>query len=613
MNSESPSHTPVPPVTGWMDVQLPLTPYGLEEPAPVSYVVNRDGRQERFDIQKIENSIRFALQVVGNRDRDLPLSLASSVAVYLNRHQVRSKPQIDRVRSAVDRVLRAMGQERAAAAYEHHRPGKKKGSGSTPHTSQAKSTLPDEFSDAPGIVSELLTGPGNPEMNTMRLAEKVKAVHALEKVYPRDVAKCHLEGLLDLPNVSRFDSLSRVSLFPERLKMAGVETGAPEWRASGSARKIDEVLGQLAGQTEILFRYISNAVHWEAVNLTLAPYVLEYDEATLRDVARVLLMEFAFRCTEHPERYGQVELGLVWNTPAGLTAAQAIGPGGIYTGQEYGYYEDTARRFALAIVAVHRELTEQESIANLPEITVTLPYDMSAPWEAVCGVESAGLSLRLEEQGLWLPFEPDALTAQVCNAHRVALNLHHVGLEATCEDDALAEMDRLMEMAARAHRCMAKYFTTIFDKGEMGSMGLLGKPYRNSSMVNPDSATYWVETTGLLAGVQALLQDAPDAVDSEDEIIARWLVRLQEGCAYWSEAFGLSIQLAPTLEEEVCEQGNGAEGISSQQAHIARPYGSHGSTELVWETDDITQRINAVRELLTHMPEGKVRLMGTRV
>ena len=109
------------PVEGDFDVQLtlPLPPSDL--PEPFTTIIKRDGRQEPFDKNKIADAIFKAAQAIGGQDRNLAMSLASAVSIYLTKRLGGCAPTVDQVHDAVERVLIHMDHVKTALSYVRFR------------------------------------------------------------------------------------------------------------------------------------------------------------------------------------------------------------------------------------------------------------------------------------------------------------------------------------------------------------------------------------------------------------------------------------------------------------------------------------------------------------
>ena len=79
------------------------------------YITKRDGREESFDISKIENAIRKSLLSTG-RDfpESLPSSLAETVASSLSSDKTWS---VEEIQDAAEKTLMAAGEFEAAKNY----------------------------------------------------------------------------------------------------------------------------------------------------------------------------------------------------------------------------------------------------------------------------------------------------------------------------------------------------------------------------------------------------------------------------------------------------------------------------------------------------------------
>lgn len=106
---------------GLFDAQLSLPLPEVAAPEPFPSVIKRDGRREPFDKRKIADAIFKAAQSIGGQDRDLALSLASAVTIYLTKRLGGQPPTVDHVHDAVERVLMQMAHVKTALAYARYR------------------------------------------------------------------------------------------------------------------------------------------------------------------------------------------------------------------------------------------------------------------------------------------------------------------------------------------------------------------------------------------------------------------------------------------------------------------------------------------------------------
>lgn len=109
------------PREGAFDAQLSFPVPHVEAPAPIEWIVKRDGKEAPFEQRKIADAIFKAANAIGGEDHDRAASLASGVTIYLAKHLNGATPTVDQVHDAVERVLIEMGHARTALAYVRYR------------------------------------------------------------------------------------------------------------------------------------------------------------------------------------------------------------------------------------------------------------------------------------------------------------------------------------------------------------------------------------------------------------------------------------------------------------------------------------------------------------
>ncbi|MDZ4858526.1 MAG: anaerobic ribonucleoside-triphosphate reductase [Candidatus Hydrogenedentes bacterium] len=109
------------PREGAYDAQLSFAVPFVAAPAPIAWIVKRDGREVPFEQRKIADAIFKAANTIGGEDHDRAASLASGVVIYLAKHLDGATPTVDQVHDAVERVLLEMGHARTARAYMRYR------------------------------------------------------------------------------------------------------------------------------------------------------------------------------------------------------------------------------------------------------------------------------------------------------------------------------------------------------------------------------------------------------------------------------------------------------------------------------------------------------------
>ncbi len=160
----------------------------------VTKIRKRDGRIVDFDPEKIVNAIFKAAQAVGGRDRVLAEKLAMEVVKIVNERFKGKIPTVEDVQDIVEKVLVENGHYKTAKAYILYREEHRK-------LREIKSLLLDVgnivdtyISQSDWRVRENANAGYSLSGLLWHATGTVMAYYALNYIYPREVAKAHVDG-----------------------------------------------------------------------------------------------------------------------------------------------------------------------------------------------------------------------------------------------------------------------------------------------------------------------------------------------------------------------------------------------------------------------------------
>lgn len=558
---------------GSLDAQLTLSGALAGLPQPIATVVKRDGSMAAFDALKIAGAIERAGLESRELDRDISFSLASAVALYLaSADQNRESTSAEDVQRAVGRVLHEMGYDRTAQCYLRHKERRRWVEGI-----HADAEAPDDernadpeygqhlrvsFDEADRIITDPVNSGSavrsNPEGSNRLLAARVKEEFALSKVFSRTVSEAHARADLFLHDLDAVDRLYSISPSLERLKRFGIETGEAQQR-SFSAKEPDTLAAQVAGQSTALRPYFKGPIAWEGLNFAFAPYAHQFDADGLRDLAKVLLYEFAFRALSDGATSNKSSFSLCWDVPQHMCGVELTGPGGAFTERTCEDYLDTARGLARAVLDVYREMAGEDDRLPAPSLVVHLaPHALERAEQAqfldgVSSIVSAGIpiTVRCEANSPMLPHAGDLMSPVGVQAHRVTLNLPRAALRRRDEKGLFAELDRMLDLALQGHAQKRAFLERLVGKQGSGPLGLLASSRDGCAMVDVSKAGFAVGVIGLNECVHAItgagLHASARAAELGEEIIGH----LRAQCEQWGEGLGMDVPLEPTFERSV--------------------------------------------------------------
>ena len=348
--------------------------------------------------------------------------------------------------------------------------------------------------------------PHGPEATNLTLAENIKKEFALLEVFSQDLADAHMKGDIHLHDLGMVDRPYCSGQSIEYVKKFGLNL--PNALSIAKPAKHPEVLiEQVVKFSAALQGHFSGAIGWDAFNIFLAPYLGDVDDDRMRQLAQILIYEFAQQAVARGGQSIFSDLNLYWEVPDHFVGVPAIGPGGQFTGLNYEDYIDDSQRFVNALFDVYRggDAMGRPFFFPKPEVHMTEKFFKTDGHEeflqkisAVAAEkgntyfvfdrgntakisECCRLSFKLEQSDL-----DDAKTPwkmRYSAMQNVTLNLPRIAYEANQNDSKLFELlTERLELVAKAHIQKREFITHLFNMGKTGPLSLLtmnldGEPY----------------------------------------------------------------------------------------------------------------------------------------
>jgi len=414
--------------------------------------------------------------------------------------------------------------------------------------------------DAEQIICGPHMGPVavDPVATDLILAESVKREFALGHVFSPLVADAHRRGDIHIHDLGFIDRLHTTSLSLEYVKRFGIGFFGSRG-VSRPPKYPDTLLAQMLHFSAALQSYFAGPIVWEAVNVFFAPFVSDLDEAGLRQLAQMIIFEFAHRAAAHGERVPPAEVVICWDVPAILKDIEAVGPGGEYTGRRYGEYALTARQFAWAFLDVFREggVGGISFAAPLPLIRIS-PEFFGAPGHEAFLNHVADVAVRrgnlhvlfdrhrfecIESPEVWQPLH----TAAQC----VTMNLPRAAYRAENEAMLMAELERVVEVVVQAHDEKRAFVERLMAAKSVGPLALLSVKRDGHPFFELDHMAWLVTVTGLNECVQAMTGTEVHASDDALAVGCRIVQRLGAILARHAETRDLDLVLGQDNDRTV--------------------------------------------------------------
>jgi hypothetical protein len=246
----------------------------------------RDGQVVPFEPERLSRSLFAATEALGAPDAFLARELADGVIHFLASETHDEPPTSTQLAELVVKVVRELGHPALAKTYDERRRLQ-------PRAASQKATLPIE------------SPPGDPFKVLAEAARDRLSDYSLNRIYPRDLASAHREGLLQLLDLDVPHEMSGIVLSPNQpLPLDGwelletlvrargvvgsyvgldgpehaiaIREGIPEEMASGFLAVLDRAL-RLTQLRGILNLNAGEAPPW-AAPLTMGPLFQEFQK-----------------------------------------------------------------------------------------------------------------------------------------------------------------------------------------------------------------------------------------------------------------------------------------------------------------------------------------------
>ncbi len=368
--------------------------------------------------------------------------------------------------------------------------------------------------------------PHGPEATNLTLAETIKKEFALLEVFSSDLAHAHMVGDIHLHDLGMVDrpycggqNLEYVKRFGLNLPNA-ISIAKP-------AKHPDVLIEHVIKFSAALQGHFAGAIGWDAVNLFLAPYLRGKNERELKQLAQILIFEFAQQAVARGGQSIFSDLNLYWEIPEHFQEVEAVGPGGKFTGQTYEEYLPESQAFVKALFDVYEEGDAMGRPFFFPKPNVHMTDKF---FEAEGSDEFLEQISRVasEKGNTYFVFDRGntAKISECCRLQfelndddlndakhpwkmrysamqNVTLNLPRIAYEANQNDDKLWEiLTRKIELVAKAHIQKKKFIGKLLDMGKYGPLSLLTMDLDGEQYYRFDKASFLIGMVGLNEMVQ---------------------------------------------------------------------------------------------------------------
>lgn len=368
--------------------------------------------------------------------------------------------------------------------------------------------------------------PHGPEATNLTLAENIKKEFALLEVFTPDIADAHMKGLVHLHDLGMIDRPYCGGQSIEYVKKFGLNL--PNALSIAKPAKHPEVLiEQIIKFSAALQGHFAGAIGWDAFNVFLAPYLCDVDDKRMKQLAQILIYEFAQQAVARGGQSIFSDINLYWETPDHFVGVPAIGPGGEFTGKNYEDYQVEAQRFLNALIDVYMEgdAMGRPFFFPKPEVHITEKFFKTPGHEDFLLKISA---LAAEKGNTYFVFDRGN-TARISECCRLAfklddkdleeakqpwkmrfsamqnatLNLPRIAYMANRNDDELYKnITMCMELAVKAHMQKKEFLKQLLALKNYGPLALLAMNLDGEPYYRIEKSSYLIGMCGLNEMVQ---------------------------------------------------------------------------------------------------------------
>jgi anaerobic ribonucleoside-triphosphate reductase len=415
--------------------------------------------------------------------------------------------------------------------------------------------------------------PHGPEATNLTLSERIKKEFALLEVFGQDLADSHMRGDIHLHDLGMIDRPYCSGQSIEYVKKFGLNL--PNALSIAKPAKHPEVLiEQIIKFSAALQGHFAGAIGWDAFNLFLAPYLEKVDDERMKQLAQILIFEFAQQAVARGGQSIFSDLNLYWEVPDHFVGVPAIGPKGLFTGSNYEDYQEESQRFVSALFDVYMEgdAMGRPFFFPKPNVHMTDKFFKTEGHEEfmhkICSVasekgntyfvfdrgntakisECCRLTFKLDQTDL-----DDAKTPwkmRYSAMQNVTINLPRIAYEAHQDDARLIDILReRIDIVAQAHVQKKEFITKLLAMGKNGPLALLTMELDGEPYYRLHKASFLIGMVGLNEMVQyhtgKQMHESKDATKFGLKVIAE----MKKEAEMLGEQYGIRMPLEQTPAE----------------------------------------------------------------
>ncbi len=353
----------------------------------IKTIVKRDGREVPFDIGRIQKAIFKAAQAVGGSDQVTAWRLAIQVYDHLVK-EGRTRPGVEEVQDAVEKILIENGHAKTAKAYILYRDKRTQIRNAKALLLNIQKTIDEYINQVDWRIKENANIDFSHSGLMLHTASAVIANYVLNNVYTPEIKDAHVHGFFHIHDLGMGTCGYCAGWSLKQLLLEGFN-GPKNKVAAGPAKHFDTALGQMVNFLGTLQNEWAGAMAFNSFDTLLAPYVRK-DKLSYREVKQGI-QQFIFSVNTTSRWGGQspfTNITLDFTIPEHMKK-EAVVWGGKLLDKTYADYQKEVDMINKAFIEVMLEGDHQGRIFSFPIPTYNITRNFN--WES----ENAGLLFKM--------------------------------------------------------------------------------------------------------------------------------------------------------------------------------------------------------------------------
>jgi len=416
----------------------------------------------------------------------------------------------------------------------------------------------------------------NPEAINLSIAENTLKQYALKKIFSKEVAEAHLQGMVHLHDLGYPTRVYCSSHSLEYLKMYGLSLLNLDTH-SAPAKHARTLTGHLNTFLASMQAFYAGALGVGYINILYAPYLENMDDKTMRQEAQHLIFSGSQSAFSRGGQTLFLDFNVHTGVPGYMREIPAIGPGGVPTGRTYGEYEETAMRFTRALLDVWRAGDSQGHVFAFPKCDFHVNEDTFSDPRQYELLKHA-CQIASENGTPYFVFDRDAVTLSACCRLRTTIEdthmLRHLESMRFCGfqnvtvnlpqaayragpgnlEGLYREIDRAMDIAFKAHYQKRAFISRLMSEPHL-PLWQIGKPADDGRpYVDLDKCTYIVGLIGLNECLQHLTGQELHEGDAVLKLGLRIVTHMHFRCKEEAKKSGMKFALEESPAESAARR-----------------------------------------------------------